>query len=153
VGRTVPSFRLVLATEKAEWKTFRNALDKSERKEFDEMWDIPRLYVSACSNSVQLVPLHPIVISILFQHYKELKECISEVEEIEASRATAVSSDKNEQWLREKEVEEEEIKHATLDGYISEQHEVRPMFLCDRNILNLPAKRRGFSSSYDFKKP
>jgi hypothetical protein len=63
-----------------EWKLFRNALDKEERKEFDEMWDIPRLHVSACSNSVQLVPLHPITISILFHHYKELKECIYEVE-------------------------------------------------------------------------
>lgn len=83
MGRTVPSFRIVLAEEKAEWKPFRNALDKKEKKDFDEMWDIPRLYVSACSNSVQLVSLHPIVISILFHHYKELKECISEVEMIE----------------------------------------------------------------------
>jgi hypothetical protein len=32
---------------------------------FDEMWDIPRLYVSACSNSCQLVPLHPIIIKAL----------------------------------------------------------------------------------------
>ena len=83
MGRTVPSFRIVFAEEKAEWKPFRNALDKKEKKDFDEMLDIPRLYVSACSNSVQLVPLHPIVISILFHHYKELKECISEVEMIE----------------------------------------------------------------------
>jgi hypothetical protein len=82
MGRTVPSFRIVIAEEKREWKFFRNGLDKSERKSFDEMWDITRLYVSACSNSVQLVPLHPIVISILFQHYKELKECISEVEQM-----------------------------------------------------------------------
>jgi len=59
--------------EKENWKPFRNALDKKERKEYDEMWDIPRLYVSACSNSVQLVPLHPIIIiSILFHHYKQL---------------------------------------------------------------------------------
>jgi hypothetical protein len=59
---------------------------------FDEMWDIPRLYASACSNSVQLVPLHPIIISILFHHYKELKECISEVEQIETK---VNSSNKN----------------------------------------------------------
>jgi hypothetical protein len=50
------------------------------------MWDIPRLYVSAYSNSVQLVPLHPIIMSILFHHYKELKECMSEVERIEEAR-------------------------------------------------------------------
>jgi hypothetical protein len=82
VGRTIPSFRIALAMEKKEWTPFCNALDKNDKKEFDEMWDIPRLYVSACSNSVQLVPLHPIIISILFHHYKELKECISEVEQI-----------------------------------------------------------------------
>lgn len=80
VGRTIPSFRITLAMEKAGWKPFRNALDKSEKKQFDEMWDIPRLYISACSNSCQLVPLQPIVISILFHHYKELKEIMSEVE-------------------------------------------------------------------------
>jgi len=80
MGRTVPSFRTVLTEEKQEWKPFRNALDKSERKEFDEMWDIPRLYVSACSNSVQLVPFHPIAMSILFHHYKELVECQRQIE-------------------------------------------------------------------------
>lgn len=72
--------------EKKEGTPFCNALDKNEKKEFDEMVDIPRLYVSACSNSVQLVPLHPIIISILFHHYKELKECISEVEQIIESK-------------------------------------------------------------------
>jgi hypothetical protein len=83
MGRTIPSFRMTLAMEKAEWKPFRNALDKSEKRQFDDMWDIPKLYVSACSNSVLLVPLHPIFISILFHHYKELLECKREVEELE----------------------------------------------------------------------
>jgi hypothetical protein len=74
MGRTIPSFRIALEMEKEEWKPFRNALDKSDRKEFDEMWDIPRLYVSAYSNSVQLVLLHPIIIiSILFHHDKQLR--------------------------------------------------------------------------------
>jgi hypothetical protein len=74
---------MVIAQEKKEWKPFREGLDRKEKKDFDEMWDISRLYVSACSNSVQLVPLHPIIISILFHHYRELLQCISEVERIE----------------------------------------------------------------------
>jgi hypothetical protein len=69
--------------EREEWKPFRNALDKNDWKKFDEMFDIPRWYISACSNSVQLVPQHPIFMSILFHHYKELKECISQVEQID----------------------------------------------------------------------
>ncbi len=80
MGRTVPSFRIVLDMEKEEWKPFRNALDKKDRKQFDEMWDIPKLYITACSNSVQLVPLHPIMISILFHHYKQLTELMAQVE-------------------------------------------------------------------------
>jgi hypothetical protein len=65
MGRTIPSFRIALAMEKEEWKPFRNALDKSDRKKFDEMFDVPRLYISACSYSVQYVRLHPIMMSIL----------------------------------------------------------------------------------------
>lgn len=86
MGRTIPSFRMVIEKERKEWKLFRNALDKKEKKEFDEMWAIPLNYVSACSNSVQLVPLQPIMISILFHHYKELKECMREVEEIRGDK-------------------------------------------------------------------
>jgi hypothetical protein len=48
MDRTVPSFRNVLAEENQEWKPFRNALDKSEKKSFDEMWHIPRLYITPC---------------------------------------------------------------------------------------------------------
>jgi hypothetical protein len=69
--------------EKEEWKPFRNALDKKDRKKFDEMGDLPKWYISACSNSVQYVRLHPILMSILLYDYKQLTECISEVERIE----------------------------------------------------------------------
>jgi hypothetical protein len=82
MGRTVPSFRNILEMERKEWKPFRNALDKKDRKQFDDMFDIPKLYITACSNSVQLVPFHPIAISILFHHYKELTKCSKQVEDM-----------------------------------------------------------------------
>ena len=122
MGRTVASFRIVIPEEKKEWKPFRDALDKSERKLFDEMWDIPRLYVSACSNSCQLVPLQPIIISILFHHYKELKECIREVEEIINAKGD-VETEKNDDMKystpqEDEEEEEEEATPATLDSLL-----------------------------------
>jgi hypothetical protein len=104
MGRTIPSFRNVLAMEKADWKRFRNALDKSERKKFDDMFDIPRLYLSACSNSVQLVPLHPIIISIPFHHYKELLECMEQFEQMEVK----VNNGKKKSGLTEEEEKQEE---------------------------------------------
>jgi hypothetical protein len=84
MGRTIPSFRIALAMEEAEWKPFRNALDKSDRKKFDEMFDIPRLYISACSYAVQPVRLYPILMSILLYCYEQLIDCTSQVEQIMA---------------------------------------------------------------------
>jgi hypothetical protein len=123
LGRTIPSFRIALEMERAEWKPFRNALDKSDRKKFDDMWDIPRWYVSACSNSVQYVRLHPILMSILLYDYKELTQCISEVERVESR----VNSKKKEWLTVEKKKKEEEQKEqekkevpntTTLDSYL-----------------------------------
>ena len=82
MGRTVPSFRLALAEEKSEWREYRKHLDKSERKDFDSMFDIPRLYISACSGAVSLVRIHPIFMSIIFQHHKELMEIAQQIEVI-----------------------------------------------------------------------
>ncbi|MFL6309726.1 MAG: hypothetical protein ACJ70Z_07565 [Nitrososphaera sp.] len=79
MGRTVPSFRLALAEEKSEWKDYRAPLDRSERKDFDEMFEVPRLYISACSGAVSLVRIHPIFISIAFHHYKELMEIAKQI--------------------------------------------------------------------------
>jgi hypothetical protein len=65
MGRTIRPFRIALAMEKEEWKPFRNALDKSDRKKFDEMmFDNTRFYISAYSNSVQYVRLDPDLFSL-----------------------------------------------------------------------------------------
>jgi hypothetical protein len=74
LGRIVPSFRLALAEEESEWKEYRKHLDKNERKDFDEMFAIPRLYLSACSGAVKLAIIFPVFMSIAFHHYKELSQ-------------------------------------------------------------------------------
>jgi hypothetical protein len=86
MGRTIPTFSMAIEHEKRRWKPFRNALyDKSDRKEFDKkMFDIPRSYTSACSNSVQIIRLHSILMSILLHHFKQLTSCIEQVNQIEA---------------------------------------------------------------------
>lgn len=84
------------------------------------MWGIPRLYVSACSYSVQLVPLQPIIISILFYHYEELKECIKEVKEImtDANANHNSSSIIIIEKVNPQETQKGEEVPGTLDGFI-----------------------------------
>ena len=74
MGRTIPSFRLATKEEQKEWKTFRQALDKKDRKVFDNMFLTASLYNSACSCVAKPIRIHPIFMSIIFHHYKQLNE-------------------------------------------------------------------------------
>ena len=79
MGRTVPSYRIATEMEKAKWKPFRAMLNKKDKKLFDEMLTYPKLYNSAGSNAVRPVLLEPILMSIIFEHYKQLKMMDNEV--------------------------------------------------------------------------
>jgi hypothetical protein len=79
MGRTIPSFRIASVVEKEEWKSFRRALDKKDKKIFDDMFDISILYNSASAYSVKYVRIYPIFMSIIFHHYKQLMEITEQI--------------------------------------------------------------------------
>lgn len=72
MGRTIPSFRIASKMEYVEWKNFRIALPKADRKIFDNMFSLSVLYNSACVCCANPVRIQPIIMSTLFYHYKEL---------------------------------------------------------------------------------
>lgn len=74
MGRTIPSFRLSQLYEESEWKSFRNALDRPDRKEFDRMFATSRLYVSACSYATRPVRIQAIFMAVAFHHHRQLAE-------------------------------------------------------------------------------
>jgi len=75
MGRTIPSFRIAVVLEEENWKFFRkNMRNKNEKKLFTHMFSIANLYNSACSNAVNAIRIHPIMMSIILHHYKMLKE-------------------------------------------------------------------------------
>jgi hypothetical protein len=74
VGRTIPSYRIASETEIWKWKSFRRLLDKQDRKIFDEMLSIPRLYNAAGTMACRPVLIHVILMSIIFEHYKQLSQ-------------------------------------------------------------------------------
>ena len=84
MGRTIPSFRLATYDENIEWKEFHRCLGRSDRKLFDRMFSIERLYNSACSYAASPIRIQPIFLSIIFDHYKRLKK----LDEQEKSRQT-----------------------------------------------------------------
>jgi hypothetical protein len=74
MGRTIPSYRIATEMERNKWKIFKQRLDKEDRKEFDKMFSYSRLFNSAGSNACRPVLIHPILMSIIFEHYKQLKK-------------------------------------------------------------------------------
>ena len=79
MGHTIPSYRLASDRERRKWKIFREQLDKSERPMFDEMMSYSRLYNAAGVMACKPVLLHPILMSVIFEHYKQLNKIVNEV--------------------------------------------------------------------------
>jgi hypothetical protein len=80
MGRTISSFRLASVEEQKDWKEFRQVLDKSDKKTFDDMFSIAHLYNSACYFAAKPIRIHPIFMSNIFHHYKQLIEIKEELE-------------------------------------------------------------------------
>jgi len=80
MGRRIPSFRIATVLEEKEWNNFRKYLNINNsnknhyKKIFKEIFSIANLYNSACSNAVNPIRIHPIMMSIILHHYKMLKE-------------------------------------------------------------------------------
>ena len=74
MGSTIPSFRIAAVLEEKTWKQYRKFLNnKNDRKVFDNMFSTAMLYNSACSYAIIPIRIHPIMMSIVFHHYKILK--------------------------------------------------------------------------------
>ena len=72
MGRTIPSFRIASEMEIWKWRPFRKLLDKQERKVFDEMLSISRFNNVAGTMACRPVLVHVILMSIIFEHYRQL---------------------------------------------------------------------------------
>jgi hypothetical protein len=78
MGRTVPSYRIATEMEIWKWRPFRKLLDKQDRKIFDEMLSIARLYNAAGTMACRPILIHVILMSIIFEHYKQLTKLATE---------------------------------------------------------------------------
>lgn len=78
MGRTVQSFRMAAEMERTRWKQFRSYLDKKDRKTFDQMYDYYKLDSAACSNACRPVVVHAVIMSIIFEHYRQLTKIMEQ---------------------------------------------------------------------------
>ena len=97
----MPSFRIAAVLEEKEWKLFANYLNNNDRKAFNDMFSIARLYNSACSYAVIPIRINPIMISIVFHHYKTLKDntlSTSSIEDIDSNHNSTILQKELDKW-------------------------------------------------------
>lgn len=72
MGRSIPSFRMLIDIERSEWKTFREKLSNRIDKEYlNKLFSIPKLYCHSLSNFSRPIVMEPILLSVLFYSFKE----------------------------------------------------------------------------------
>lgn len=74
MGRTVPTFRYVIESFGWEWHDFKRALRHVDQEAFERLLNHARNHAAAGTNAVNPNPFEPIVMAILVEHEKTLKE-------------------------------------------------------------------------------
>ncbi len=72
MGRTAPTYRMLIEQVLAEWGPYRRALRAADRGTYDRMVNHARERGSAGSNLADLDPTTPILLSVLLAHEAEL---------------------------------------------------------------------------------
>jgi len=74
VGRTIPSWRMVVEGELGKLKRFREFLRSEDKEIFDDLLNQCRLYASYGSTMALPVKEIPLLMSMLFGQHKRLME-------------------------------------------------------------------------------
>jgi len=87
MGRTVLPFTQELYREEASWAAFRRALRKEDRALLDELFAAARYHTAACAFAGRAVPFEAILMSVLLEERRALRELEKKLEEIMARLA------------------------------------------------------------------
>lgn len=74
MGRTIPSWRIVVEAEVQKLRKFGNVLRREDKAIFEDLLDQCKLYASAAGSIASPVKEFPLIVSMLFAHHKKLSE-------------------------------------------------------------------------------
>jgi hypothetical protein len=82
MGRTIPSWRIVVDEELARMARFKQFLRTEDRAIFDDLLSQCRLYASAAGLLASPVREVPLLLSIIFAQHKRLIELEKRIKEV-----------------------------------------------------------------------
>ena len=88
MGRTIPSWRMVVEAEVEKLKKFQDSLRLEDKNIFEDLLNQCKLYASAASALASPIKEMPLIISILFAHHKKLTELEKRINAKEENTST-----------------------------------------------------------------
>ena len=88
MGRNNDTFTLVINKTQDTWGKFKRALRKEDQQLFDEMWRAPKLHLAAGAYLANETPLDTILMSMLLEQYKKIKQLETELSSLKRTNET-----------------------------------------------------------------
>ena len=82
MGRTLPTYRMLLEDEISRWRDYRRALRMKDQEAFDELLKHARTHSSASGYHVSTNVFEPMTLAMLLELKKEIKLLRRKLEEI-----------------------------------------------------------------------
>ncbi len=86
MGRTVPTFTMVIQQEMESWSKFRRGLRKEDQDALDELFRAARLQLASSAYAARPIPFESIAMSMMVMQQRaiqELRERVGRLERVE----------------------------------------------------------------------
>lgn len=74
MGRTVPTFTMVIQQEMQSWSKFRRGLRKEDQEALDELFRAARMQLAGSAYAARPIPFESIVMSMLMTQQRMIRE-------------------------------------------------------------------------------
>lgn len=74
MGRTVPTFTMVIQAEMESWSKFRRGLRREDQDALDELFRAARLQLAGSAYAARPIPFESMVMSMLIMQQRIIKE-------------------------------------------------------------------------------
>ncbi len=83
MGRTVPTFTMVIQQEMESWTKYRRGLRKEDQETFDELFRAARLQLASSAYAARPIPFESIAMSMMVMQQRAIQQLRERIEKLE----------------------------------------------------------------------
>lgn len=83
MGRTVPTFTMVIQQEMESWTKYRRGLRKEDQEAFDELFRAARLQLASSAYAARPIPFESIAMSMMVMQQRAIQQLRERIEKLE----------------------------------------------------------------------